>query len=271
MPQPKPRALTALKGMFRMAGPRRSRRPARRHAPDRWSGRRCRAAECARPWPWPTSGRRRPRRPRSWSLTACHLGGLSSAGAAARLALVMPPSGEWCGRAERMRFARLIHRRSRVLGGPYGPRRLRRQSPPGLVATQGDAVGARSRSVVIRRSPPCRPVCGRLGGGLGARRPGKFVGIDPGVDGVQHRQPSVVNRPGRIVDRRRSIVLGPGSVVDGHVRVELAGRLSILAWRSSILAAASAFICAHLLRALAAAALASCWASLAAWSTSTSA
>jgi hypothetical protein len=27
-----------------------------------------------------------------------------------------------------MRFARLIDRRGRVLGGPFGPRRLRRQS-----------------------------------------------------------------------------------------------------------------------------------------------
>jgi hypothetical protein len=33
-----------------------------------------------------------------------------------------------------------------------GPHRLRRQSQPRLVATQGDAVGARSRSVAIRRS-----------------------------------------------------------------------------------------------------------------------
>jgi hypothetical protein len=62
-----------------------------------------------------------------------------------------------------VRFARLIHRRGRDLGGPYGPRRLRRQSQPDLVATQGDAMSTRSRTVAIRRSP-CRPVCGRLGG-----------------------------------------------------------------------------------------------------------
>jgi hypothetical protein len=30
----------------------------------------------------------------------------------------MPPSGEWSGRAERTRFARLTHRRSRDPGGP---------------------------------------------------------------------------------------------------------------------------------------------------------
>src|SRR5215213_3921539 len=29
-----------------------------------------------------------------------------------------PPTGEWSGQAERMRFARLIHRPVRVLGGP---------------------------------------------------------------------------------------------------------------------------------------------------------
>jgi hypothetical protein len=33
-------------------------------------------------------------------------------------ALVMPPTGEWSGQAERMRFARLIHRPGRVLGVP---------------------------------------------------------------------------------------------------------------------------------------------------------
>jgi hypothetical protein len=32
--------------------------------------------------------------------------------------LVMPPHGEWCGQAERMRFARLIDRPVRILGGP---------------------------------------------------------------------------------------------------------------------------------------------------------
>jgi hypothetical protein len=37
---------------------------------------------------------------------------------AAKTAADWPPSGEWCGQAERMRFARLIYRPVRVLGGP---------------------------------------------------------------------------------------------------------------------------------------------------------
>jgi hypothetical protein len=36
------------------------------------------------------------------------------------------------------RFARLIQRRGRAFRRTYGPRRLRRQSQPDLVATQGD-------------------------------------------------------------------------------------------------------------------------------------
>jgi hypothetical protein len=38
-----------------------------------------------------------------------------------------------------VRFARLIHRRVRAFGLVFGQRRLRRQSQPELVATQGDA------------------------------------------------------------------------------------------------------------------------------------
>jgi hypothetical protein len=37
-----------------------------------------------------------------------------------------------------VRFARLIHRRVRAFWRTYGPRRLRRQSKPALVATHGD-------------------------------------------------------------------------------------------------------------------------------------
>jgi hypothetical protein len=37
-----------------------------------------------------------------------------------------------------VRFARLMHRRVRALGSAFGRRRLRRQSQPGLVATQRD-------------------------------------------------------------------------------------------------------------------------------------
>jgi hypothetical protein len=38
-----------------------------------------------------------------------------------------------------VRFARLIDRRVRAFGRTFGPRRLRRQSEPDLVATQGGA------------------------------------------------------------------------------------------------------------------------------------
>jgi WD domain, G-beta repeat len=43
------------------------------------------------------------------------------------------PSGEWCGRAERMRFARLIPAARPRSWRTYRPRRLRRQSEPALV------------------------------------------------------------------------------------------------------------------------------------------
>jgi hypothetical protein len=46
------------------------------------------------------------------------------------------PSWGPVGRAERMRFARLIHRPVRILGRTCGPRRLRRQSHPAQAATQ---------------------------------------------------------------------------------------------------------------------------------------
>jgi hypothetical protein len=46
-----------------------------------------------------------------------------------------------------------------------------------------------------------------------------------GVDGVQHGQPGVVDRPGGIVDRRRGVVLGPGGIAAGRVGVELVGSL----------------------------------------------
>jgi hypothetical protein len=41
-----------------------------------------------------------------------------------------------------VRFARLIHRRVRAFGPAFGPRRLRRQSEPALVAAEGDAVAS---------------------------------------------------------------------------------------------------------------------------------
>jgi len=52
------------------------------------------------------------------------------------------PSGERNGRAERMRLARLIHPARPRSWRTCGPRRLWRQSEPGLVATQGDAFGS---------------------------------------------------------------------------------------------------------------------------------
>ena len=46
------------------------------------------------------------------------------------------PSGQWCGRAV-VRVARLIHRRGHAFWPACGPRRLRRQSKPALIATHG--------------------------------------------------------------------------------------------------------------------------------------
>jgi hypothetical protein len=37
--------------------------------------------------------------------------------------------------------------------------------------------------------------------GLGACGPGEVVGVDPGVDGVQHGEPRVVDGPGGELDR----------------------------------------------------------------------
>jgi hypothetical protein len=40
-----------------------------------------------------------------------------------------------------VRFARLIQRRVRASRRTFGPRRLRRQSEPAVIVTQGDACG----------------------------------------------------------------------------------------------------------------------------------
>jgi hypothetical protein len=53
-----------------------------------------------------------------------------------------------------VRFARLIHRRSRAFRPAYGPRRLRRQSQSGLVATPSGAAEYRQR-VGATVEPPC--------------------------------------------------------------------------------------------------------------------
>jgi hypothetical protein len=49
------------------------------------------------------------------------------------------PSGEWSGRAEWMRFAGLIHRRVRILGGPADCAACGGNLTPAVVATQGGA------------------------------------------------------------------------------------------------------------------------------------
>ncbi len=107
----------------------------------------------------------------------------------------------------------------------------------------------------------------------GGRRLGEFVGVGAGVDGVQHGQLRVVDRPIGEVEGVGRVGFGPVRVVGGVLASSCRVRLSILAWMSSILAAASAFICAHLPRARSAVwsarCCARCWASLAscwAWS-----
>src|SRR5215211_8570001 len=60
---------------------------------------------------------------------------------------------------------------------------------------------------------------------LGACGVGEFVGVDAGVDGVQHGQPGVVDRPGGVVDRGGGVVFGPVGVAGGNVGVDLVGPL----------------------------------------------
>jgi hypothetical protein len=52
-----------------------------------------------------------------------------------------PPQGEWSGRPEWMRFARLIHRAVRILGGPAVRAASGGHRKPALVATQGARAG----------------------------------------------------------------------------------------------------------------------------------
>jgi hypothetical protein len=52
-------------------------------------------------------------------------------------ARLIAPSGGVVRPGGMVRFARLIHRRGRVLGRTFGPRRLRRQSQPDLTTAQG--------------------------------------------------------------------------------------------------------------------------------------
>jgi hypothetical protein len=88
--------------------------------------------------------------------------------------------------------------------------------------------------------------------GLGACGPGEVVGVGAGVDGIQHRQPRVVDRPGGKVDRirrlprvlvdhqvvvsepktragRRSLALDPATVaaLQGHLVIQAAERTLI--------------------------------------------
>jgi hypothetical protein len=133
---------------------------------------------------------------------------------------------------------------------------------PGSTANQGHGVALLALGQVLDEAlaSPKR--------GLGACGPGEVVGVAAGVDGVQHDQLGVVDRPLGVVERVGRVGLGPIRLAAASLASRWSARRSIFASKSSSLAAASAFISAHLLVALAAAAAASWRASLAFWSTS---
>src|SRR6266699_197499 len=60
---------------------------------------------------------------------------------------------------------------------------------------------------------------------LGARCPGALVGVRAGVDGVQHHQPRVVDRPLGVVDRVGCVAFRPVRVTGRRAGVELLGPL----------------------------------------------
>jgi hypothetical protein len=93
---------------------------------------------------------RTPRRPEGLFPLLMPLGGQSAAVSAAD----WPPSGEWCGQAERMRFARLMQRPGRLLGGPAVRAAFGGNLKPALAATQGGTTVHRSCPAPATTPPP---------------------------------------------------------------------------------------------------------------------
>jgi hypothetical protein len=58
---------------------------------------------------------------------------------------------------------------------------------------------------------------------LPGRLLGELVGVDPGVDGVQHGQPRVVDRPGGELDRVGSVSFGPICLAASNLGIVLVG------------------------------------------------
>jgi hypothetical protein len=100
--------------------------------------------------------------------------GAPSLPAQPQFGLVGAPSGEWSGQAEWMRFARLIHRPVRDLGGPAVRAAFGGNLKPALLATQGGTARARI-------GPDARPSAD-----LGGRELPHWWGM-PAVAGVDLR------------------------------------------------------------------------------------